>query len=281
MKKLLFTLFIIAIAITGLQAQNLQVHKTDGSIITVPLSTIDSITFMIGGTVGQEQPCPGIPTVTDIDGNVYNTVLIGDQCWMKENLKTTQYRNGTPIEYPGTNDSLWRVNTTGAYAWLDNDISFKEKYGSLYNWHAVNNTKGLCPEGWHVPSDEEWMQLVDYVVNQGYSNDQDNPNGAGNTLKSCRQVNSPFGGDCATLEHPRWESHWNHHGFDDFGFSALPGGMRFSAGFFEYIGSRSNWWSSTERDSRSWYWYIEFESGNMRQSFYYKTVGHSVRCLMD
>ncbi len=80
MKNTLFTLFIIAIAITGLHAQDLQIHKTDGSIITIPLNSIDSITFANGGTGGQGQPCPGTPTVTDIDGNVYNTVLIGDQC---------------------------------------------------------------------------------------------------------------------------------------------------------------------------------------------------------
>ena len=114
MKHKLFTLFIIAIAITGLQAQDLQIHKTDGSIITLPLNAIDSITFANSGMGGHWQPCPGTPTVTDIDGNVYNTVLIDDQCWMKENLKTTKYRNGASIEYPGTNSSAWLYNTTGA-----------------------------------------------------------------------------------------------------------------------------------------------------------------------
>jgi hypothetical protein len=75
------------------------------------------------------------------------TVLLqlGEQVWMAENLKTTKYRNGTPIEYPGNDNNAWQYNTTGAYAWYDNDISWKDSYGALYNWHAVNNTNGLCP----------------------------------------------------------------------------------------------------------------------------------------
>ncbi len=118
MKKKLFTLLIIALAISGLHAQDLQIHKTDGTIITVSLNAIDSITFIDSGG---DFVC-GVSTVTDIDGNIYNTVLIGDQCWMKENLKTTQYRNGTTIENP-TGNSDWQNNTTGAYAWYHNDIN--------------------------------------------------------------------------------------------------------------------------------------------------------------
>ena len=281
MKNTLFTLFIIAIAITGLHAQDLQIHKTDGSIITIPLSSIDSITFANGGTGGQGQPCPGTPTVTDIDGNVYNTVLIGDQCWMKENLKTTQYRNGTPIEYPGTNNDAWYNNTTGAYAWYDNDISWKEKYGALYNWHAVNNTNDLCPEGWHVPSDEEWTQLVDYMTLEGFSN-ENIANGAGNALKSCRQVNSPLGGDCVTSEHPRWNGSLYHYGFDEFGFSALPGGYRDDNGHFYHIGDSGHWWSSNESSSsNAWGRLMYYVYGDVGRIYGYKTSGYSVRCLRD
>jgi uncharacterized protein (TIGR02145 family) len=90
----------------------------------------------------------------------------------------------------------------------------------LYNWHAVNNANGLCPTGWHVPSDAEWTQLVDYVVAQGFPNKWDNPNGAGNALKSCRQVNSPLGGDCNTTSIPDGILMTTHHGFDEFGFSS-------------------------------------------------------------
>jgi PKD repeat protein len=91
----------------------------DGSVNAIDV--IGTINIILSGGF----TC-GVSTITDIDGNIYNTVLIGDQCWMKENLKTTQYRNGTPIEYPGTDNSAWQNNTTGAYAWYDNDINWKD-----------------------------------------------------------------------------------------------------------------------------------------------------------
>jgi hypothetical protein len=94
--------------------------------------------------------CAGMPTITDIDGNIYNTVQIGSQCWMKENLRTTKYNDGSDIEYPGSDNNSWQNNTIGAYAWCNNDISWKGSYGAYYNWHAVSNTNGLCPLGWHV-----------------------------------------------------------------------------------------------------------------------------------
>ena len=119
------------------------------------------------------QACPGTPTVTDVDGNVYNTVLIGEQCWMRENLRTTQYANGTPIAL-GTDTS-----TTTPFRYYPNnsnstDITF---YGYLYNWPAVMNgaassnanpsgVQGVCPDGWHVPSTAEWESLMTYMNSQ-------------------------------------------------------------------------------------------------------------------
>ncbi len=233
----------------------------------------------VGGT---GQPCPGTPTVTDIDGNVYNTVLIGDQCWMKENLKTSKYRNETLIEYPGANNTAWENNTTGAYAWYDNDISWKDSYGALYNWYAVNNTSGLCPTGWHVPSEDELTQLVDYVVSQGYPNSSGDPNGASNALKSCRQVNSPLGGDCNTTVHPRWDPDDTHQGFDEFGFSGFPGGNRYTNGNFDRIGDIGYWWSSSEYSSeRAWFRGMLYYRGHVGRYYYGKAHGFSVRCLRD
>jgi uncharacterized protein (TIGR02145 family) len=284
MKKSSFSLLIAFLALVGLQAQDLQIHKTDGSIITVPLNVIDSITFANGGTGGQGQPCFDTPTLTDIVGNVYNTVLIGDQCWMKENLKTTKYRNDVPIDYPGNNSSAWDINTFGAYAWFENNISWKDKYGALYNWHAVNNTYGLCPIGWHVPSDAEWTQLVDYLASQGFP-DSNIINGAGNALKSCRQENSPMGGDCNTTLHPRWvEDIWPpyHHGFNEFGFSGLPGGFR-GYGYFYNLGIFGFWWSSSEYSSSSaWHRNLVNSDGSvLRSSSLPKVHGFSVRCLRN
>jgi len=221
--------------------------------------------------------------VTDIDGNFYPSVIIGNQEWMAENLKTTKYSNGTPIDYPGSNDSDWQNNTTGAYAWHDNDISWKDSYGALYNWHTVNNNNGLCPNGWHVPSDDEWTELVYYLGTQGYPNEQDNPNGAGNALKSCRQESSPLGGECAAAEHPRWDSHSTHFGTDEFGFSALPGGVRYSSGSYLNVGGIGTWWSATEFSSADAWFRILGGNGNLNRSnsFGHKVTGFSVRCLRD
>ncbi len=234
-----------------------------------------------GGTTGQ--PCPESPTITDIDGNIYNTVLIGNQCWMKENLKTTKYRNNSPIEYPGSNSNAWESNIAGAYAWYDNDISWKNLYGALYNWHAVNNTNGLCPTGWHVPSDAEWTQLVDYAVAQGFPNNNVT-NGSANALKSCRQVNSPLGGDCNTTVHPRWDYFETRHGFDIFGFSAFPGGRHFVNGSFGSLGTYVYWWSSTASSSTSGAYMREIHhtSGDLPSpDTPHKANGFSVRCLRD
>jgi uncharacterized protein (TIGR02145 family) len=222
-------------------------------------------------------PCPGAPTVTDINGNVYNTVQIGNQCWIKENLKTTTYRNGTTIPNV-TDDYAWYDLTTGAYVWYENDISWKDKYGALYNWFTTVDPNGLCPTGWHVPTDDEWTALTDYIG--GTSSPH------GNELKSCRQVNSPLGGNCNTTEHPRWEeddwSGYNHHGFDEFGFSALPGGYRGTYGSFYDIGLNGRWWSSTEYSSPyAWHRGMTYGSGNVYRDYLGKGNGFSVRCLRD
>ncbi|MFO8054775.1 MAG: FISUMP domain-containing protein [Bacteroidales bacterium] len=218
-------------------------------------------------------PCPGAPTVTDIDGNVYNTVQIGNQCWMKENLKTTTYRNGTAI--PNVMGyHAWRTHTTGAYVWYENDISWKDKYGALYNWLTTVDPNGLCPTGWHMPTHDEWTDLTDYIGGI------DSPHG--NELKSCRQVNSPLSGCCNTNEHPRWHEHGTHYGTDDYGFSCLPGGYRYYVGWFGFIGSLGYWWSSTEASSSfAWFRAQGWTDGNVGVDFSNKHYGFSVRCLRD
>ncbi|HNY03805.1 MAG TPA: fibrobacter succinogenes major paralogous domain-containing protein, partial [Bacteroidales bacterium] len=102
-------------------------------------------------------------TVTDYDGNVYSVIVIGSQAWLKENLKTTHYRNGVVIPHiPG--GANWASLTSGARCYYDNDSSsYDSVYGVLYNWFTVNNSNGLCPEGWHVPTDAEWQTLVEYL----------------------------------------------------------------------------------------------------------------------
>ncbi len=220
-------------------------------------------------------------TVMDIDGNVYQTVIIGNHEWMAENLRVTKYRNGVAIP-TGLSNTEWSHTTSGAYAIYNNDDDILQAYGKLYNWYAVDDERGLCPEGWSVPSDADWTQLVNYVVDQGYPNEDGNPNGAANALKSCRQVNSPLGGDCNTSEHPRWHSHGTHHGFDEFAFSALPGGHRASVGSFGGVGDDGRWWSATESSEASaWRRVMYSYSGNVTRGNYGKRGGFSIRCLRD
>ncbi len=230
----------------------------------------DYISVLIGASGA---PCPGLPTITDIDGNTYNTVQIGIQCWMAENLKTTSYCNSTPI--PNVTDAGdWENLTTGAYIWYDNDVSWKDSYGALYNWFVTVDTNGLCPTGWSVPTDDEWMALTEYIG--GTSSPH------GNELKSCRQVNSPLGGNCNTDEHPRWNESIEN-GTDDYGFSGLPGGYRDLSGLFYGIGQIGIWLSSTEGlnannsttfalgDSRAYIFMTDVD----------KRTGLSIRCLRN
>ncbi len=219
----------------------------------------------------EESPCP---SVSDVDGNTYLTAWINEQCWMAENLKTTKYRDGTAIAYPGANNTSWENNTTGAYSWYNNEISNKDLYGALYNWHAITNAKGLCPEGWRVPSNDDWNALQDYIPGVDHLK--------GNKLKSCRQVNSPLGGDCDTGIHPRWNAHSTNYGTDEYGFSGLPGGRRISNGNYQSIGTYGWWWTSTEISGSNYGKWLANGSGGLgQQPLIPKNHGMSVRCIKE
>lgn len=237
--------------------------------------------------------------VTDIDDNYYKSVIIGDQEWMAENLKTTRYQNGTTIEYPGADYIAWQNNISGAYAWFANEIEWKDSYGALYNWHAVSNSNGLCPVGWHVPSHDEWTQLEQYVCNKlGNANCEiefpyDNSTmcfcgtDEGYALRSCRQSTSPYKGDCTTTEHPFWPCPFcseTAYGTDEFGFSAFPGESRVPAGWFEvfFYDSFGYWWTSTQTDTTyAFCRHLNCGSGPILRTTEYKTTGFSVRCVKD
>jgi uncharacterized protein (TIGR02145 family) len=232
------------------------------------------------------------------DLNIYQTVQIGDQCWMVENLAYLpditfgdDWGSLTEPQYAvyGYAPGSGTETVEGAKA-RDNYVN----YGVLYNWAAAmageessaeipSGVRGVCPPGWHLPSLAEWDSLVNYVVGQGYPNEWDNPNGAANSLKSCRQVGSPLGGNCDTSEHPYWNSDNTHSGFDAFGFSALPGGGRGVSGMFGLIGSYGGvWWSATENSfDGSWYRGMSSSAGAVGRTSNNKECGFSVRCVRD
>ena len=226
-------------------------------------------------------------TVTDIDGNVYPTVVIFDQEWMAANLRVTRYANGDPIA-GGLNNTEWRTTTVGAFAVYPHDAQgaegigseqeMVEAYGKLYNELAVTDERGLCPTGWHVPSNQQWVRLTNYIMMEhGASNEWDDPRGVGAQLRSCRQINSDLGGDCDTDEHPRWEADELIHGLDVFGFSALPGGMRGRLGSYYELGRTGTWRSTTNTTFwRSWY-----ANGSISSGWNFARTGAAVRCVKD
>ncbi|AXJ01186.1 major paralogous domain-containing protein [Cyclonatronum proteinivorum] len=197
-------------------------------------------------------------TITDIDGNTYRTVSIGDQCWMAENLNTSRYRDGSAIPNVRGNTDWTRLNS-GAWAYYRNRRSNGRTYGKLYNWHAVNDRRGLCPEGWRVPSDRDWTILEDNLGGR---------NIAGGKLKS------------TGTQH--WRSP-NTGATNESAFSALPGGWRSdNIRSFSNLGSNGLWWSSSE-DSTDYAWLRVLDHGDasVSRGNGNKGYGFSVRCVGD
>jgi uncharacterized protein (TIGR02145 family) len=195
-------------------------------------------------------------TVTDKDGNTYNTIKIGNLIWMTENLKTTRFNDGTPISVV-TDKTKWSQLSTPACCWYNNDTTFKKKYGVLYNGYALFTGK-LCPSGWHVSTDSDWSDLI---------NNSGGQNIAGGRLK-----------DAGTAQ---WESP-NTGATNETGFSALPGGSRFKNGMFITINRLGYWWSPKENNTYScWYRGIYHKDNYVSRNFTDSSSGFSVRCVKD
>lgn len=265
----------------------------------LPIGLMMAIVLVFLNSCNDDDTEPVFTTVSDIEGNVYRTVVIGGQEWMAENLRVSRYNNGDLIP-TGLSNEDWGETTEGAYAiypheggsWDDDpveDINSDDEmlaaYGILYNWYAVDDERGLCPDGWSVPGDDDWSQLVTYLMEQyGLHNHWgiSDIDGAGNALKSCRQVNSPRGGSCNTSKNPRWNAHSTHHGMDEFGLSLLPGGSRTQWGDFFLIGISGYWWSADEHSTNfAWSREASMDVGNISQYFPHKSSGFSIRCIKD
>ena len=229
------------------------------------------------------QPCSGVPTVTDIDGNVYNTVQIGEQCWMRENLKTTKYANGTTIPL-GTGTS-----STTAYRYYPNDSSANvSTYGYLYNWPAVMNgsasseanpsgVQGICPDGWHVPSDAEWTELENYVSSQNQYVCGGDEDYIAKALASETGWNSSTSTNCAAGNNPSANNAT--------GFSARPAGS-YNGDYLNYFnfGNEANFWSATQNSSDyayAYYRYLVYFDASMYRNINTKYYGYSVRCVRN
>ena len=198
-----------------------------------------------------------VTSVTDQDGNVYNTVTIGTQVWMTENLRVTRYNDGTDIPLVSESGNWVNLITPG-YCWYNDSITYKNRYGAMYNWYAVNSGK-LCPNGWHIPTLEEWTTLTAYLGGLPI---------AGGKLKESGNL------------------HWNLPNTDATNvskFTGLPGGYRnYNGGAFLSLNIGGTWWSSTsDTSSASWSIAVVYDSSHALLISNNNNYGISVRCVKD
>lgn len=211
-------------------------------------------------------------TVIDIDGNVYNTVTIGSQVWMKENLKVTKYRNGDAIgtTSPATLDISGE--STPKYQWAyDGNESNVASYGRLYTWYAVTDSRNICPTGWHVSTDDEWTTLTDYLTNNGYGYE-----GSGSDIAKSMAATSGWTTN-VTLGTVGNDQTSNNSS----GFTAFPSGLRYCIGPFYFIGGYGGWWTSTQWFGVPYYRYMFDFDSSLGWSVYTPDNGLSVRCIRD
>ena len=212
--------------------------------------------------------------IVDIDGNVYSIIVIGEQQWMGENLRVSHYRNGDPIP-TGFNGNDWGnldVNQTGAYSLYEDDPTNGELFGFLFNWFAVDDERGICPESWHIPSDDEWMELEMYL---GMSYEE-----AHDTSYRGTDQGSQLAGN-GNL----WEDGdlMNDSAFGSSGFIALPDGYRNdNDGNYHSIGNVGYFWSySVTSSDEAWYRLLHYSTSEILRLSTNKRCGFSVRCIMD
>ncbi len=207
-------------------------------------------------------------TVTDIDGNVYKTVKIGNQWWMAENLKAIHYRNGDAISYVA-DSMLWKALDDGAYCNYTNDEGYVPEYGRLYNWYAVRDNRNLAPEGWHVPDEDDWKQLEMYL---GMSRVHADTVGMRGTDE---------GGKLKEVGTSHWLSP-NIGATNESGFTALAGGYRTGISHYSDMAGSASFWSYGEyNNDQGWYRYLINNYGEVGRYGVHKRFGLSIRCVKD
>lgn len=195
---------------------------------------------------------------SDVDKKpLFGEVKIGKQIWMTENLNVDKFRNGDLIQHAKTTDEWEKAAKEGKAAWCyyDNDSINGIKYGKLYNWYAVNDPRGLLPDGWHVPSDKEWKKLV-----------------------------KSLGGDDIAGAKMKSKNGWkqNGNGTNESGFDGLPGGVIVPFGEFRFITQGGGWWSSSENDTeQAWFRGLDFDTSVLGRTNHSKGLGLSVRGVKD
>jgi uncharacterized protein (TIGR02145 family) len=301
MKKSIFLYIFIFISVS-LNSQVINIKEKERNEGIQQNATYNLEEIKVRWKKAALENCPGVPctvvppppsftcgtsTISDLDGNSYNTVSIGTQCWTKENLKVTKYNDGTAIPNSATGGSVgtsrtWQDLTTGAYTIYANESSSDANatnYGFLYNWYAavgiVTNlgspTKNICPIGWRVPTDGEWTSLIQFIV----------PSETLGTSPGIQSSNA--GGKLKSQGTAYWNSS-NTGATNESGFSALPGGYRSNNGSFNSIRSNAFFWSASEDGSTlnyAWYRILFNNNSDVIRGSNITSLGASVRCLKD
>ena len=219
----------------GVMSENKKIHPVDVNLKNNELSIVNKV----------------------INQKKYESIKIGDQIWMSENLDVDRFRNGDIIHEAKTKEDWKRAGQTGQSAWCyyENNEANGRRHGKLYNWHAVNDDRGLAPEGWHISTDKEWSILIDMLGGE---------NEAGKKIKSVEG----------------WMD--NGNGLNESNFTGLPSGYRDDLGYFYNIGTNGYWWSSTEfKSNRAWTRYLDSQDSIAKRNSSSKVNGFSVRCLKD
>jgi uncharacterized protein (TIGR02145 family) len=282
MKNNILLIFGMVLTIDIAQAQNdtMYIMKSGNMIDQYKITEIDSVIFY-------KPTIPAGTTVTDFDGNVYNTVTIGTQVWMAENLKVVHYADGTDLANgQGVGDILVDDPTKYWFVYKDK-IANKTPYGLFYTWRAAMNgapsssaspsgVKGVCPDGWHMPSDAEWTTLENYIIANGYNYD-----GTTTGNKIAKALASTISWALSSVPGSVGNSDFPYKR-NITGFTALSGGGRGNDGVFYYIGNNGYWWSSTSANATQAYArYMDSGFINVGRDDNEYDSGLSVRCVKD
>lgn len=231
------------------------------------------VLFLFTGCQEEETPLFQTGTVTDVDGNIYSTVKIGTQWWMSENLRTTKFNDGSPIETTNPISISIVFMDTAVYQWayIGNE-AFAQLYGRLYTWYTVTDDRGVCPDGWHVPTDNDWTTLTDYLVDNNYGN-------GGEGADIAKAMSSKTGWlQTGIVGVPGNNPQANNRS----GFNGMPGGMRTLTGVFMFAGGDAFYWTATESDStQAWNRLLDFDLNFVQRNAELKNYGYSVRCVED
>jgi len=257
--------------ITFLLLNNIMLAQTFTNIVIKDIgpqhyfmNSIDSINFTVHSIT-----CP--TTISDIDGNLYNVLAIGDQCWTQQNLKTTHFNNGATIA-TGLSNAQWASTLSAACVDYNNNSANALVYGKLYNWYAVIDSSGLCPVGWHPSTSSDWSRLAAYLEPTS------------DTMNYVLVASPNLGSQLKEAG----SAHWLPPGFtipavtNSSGFTALGGGIRHTNGLFMDLKYKARFWTSTILDSTYAYTFSTQNTSNtLYKAFLNFNFGCSVRCVKD